>query len=57
MMTAPERANVTVLTRVLVFAVFASVSHAADFTNSLGLSFDRIEPGRFQMGFGGRPLG
>ena len=57
MMTAPERANVTVLTRVLVFAVFASVSHAADFTNSLGLSFVRIEPGRFQMGFGGRPLG
>jgi formylglycine-generating enzyme required for sulfatase activity len=48
--TAPARANAAVLTGVLVFAVFASVSHAADFANSLGLSFVRIEPGRFRMG-------
>ncbi|MBM3823448.1 MAG: hypothetical protein FJ404_11275 [Verrucomicrobia bacterium] len=34
----------------LALATAALESHASDFTNSLGMTFVRIEPGHFQMG-------
>ncbi|MHC4865727.1 MAG: SUMF1/EgtB/PvdO family nonheme iron enzyme [Planctomycetota bacterium] len=36
--------------------IAAKIPRAEEFTNSIGMKFVRIKPGRFEMGFGDKPL-